>query len=135
FLWAGSFTFWRAERGFRIKSSRSGRVWLRLTIGLAIVFLCGQAKEYFSLLHDHHLAMSSGLFGTAFYTLTGFHGLHVLVGILLMSILLVRMNRGPTVVAPAVVRAIGVYWHFVDAVWVVIFAIVYAAPHLLNGFL
>ncbi|MBS1604000.1 MAG: cbb3-type cytochrome c oxidase subunit I, partial [Bacteroidetes bacterium] len=48
FLWAGSFTFWRAERGFRIKSSRSGRLWLRLTIGLAIVFLCGQAKEYFS---------------------------------------------------------------------------------------
>jgi heme/copper-type cytochrome/quinol oxidase subunit 3 len=131
-LWASSFGYWRAEQRFRLKNTQLSQMWLRVTIGLALAFLAGQAKEYYHLVHEHHLTLSSGIFGTAFFTLTGFHGLHVLVGVLLMVLLLVRMNSKPAVLSPQVMRAVGIYWHFVDAVWVVIFSVVYVAPHVLK---
>lgn len=128
-LWASSFSWWRVERTHTRMSNRRARNWLIVTIVLAIVFLCGQAKEYASLLHDG-VDPSTGVFGTSFFTLTGFHGLHVSIGILIMLVLLWQfIARRKTIPAP-IMRAVGIYWHFVDIVWVFIFAIVYAIPHL-----
>ena len=99
--------------------------WLLATVGLGAVFLCGQGREYAQLLREH-VTISRNLFGTTFFTLTGFHGLHVLIGLVALAILLGLALAGgfkdPR--APGV-GAVGLYWHFVDAVWIVIFAVVY----------
>jgi heme/copper-type cytochrome/quinol oxidase subunit 3 len=96
-----------------------------LTIGLGAVFLFGQGREYAQLLREH-VTISSNLFGTTFFTLTGFHGLHVLIGLVALAILLGLALAGDfkDPEAPGV-GAVGLYWHFVDAVWIVIFTIVY----------
>ena len=119
-LLSSSLTLWGAER-----SHKGTGVWLLATIGLGLVFLVGQGLEYAYLL-IHHVTISHDLFGTTFFTLTGFHGLHVLVGLLLLSILAGLAFFGhehePTNDA---VNVIAIYWHFVDAVWIVIFGVVY----------
>lgn len=131
-LWSSSFTWWRAEWTHGRKSSRRTRTWLLITIGLAALFLCGQAKEYIHLLHDK-VNPASGIFGTAFFTLTGFHGLHVLIGLLLMLVLVTKITgSGRKPIPSYAMRAIGIYWHFVDIVWIFIFLIVYVIPHLLK---
>jgi heme/copper-type cytochrome/quinol oxidase subunit 3 len=125
FLFASSFTIWRA--GKSLTEQRRGRLqlWLLTTLGLGVIFLMGQGIEWQRLLANS-TTISSNLFGTTFFTLTGFHGFHVLVGLVALTILvgLARMGdfKGPT--SPAV-EAIGLYWHFVDVVWVVIFSVVY----------
>ena len=112
-LFASSGTFRLAER------RKHTAFWLALTLLLGTVFLAGQAHEYAGLLRQN-ITISSGLFGTAFFTLTGFHGLHVFVGLILLSILCVLGKSASRAMTP-----VGLYWHFVDAVWVVIFSLVY----------
>lgn len=125
FLFSSSFTMWRAESNLRHKRRSRVPVWLGLTIILGAVFLFGQGREYYDLIHQD-ITISRDLFGTTFFTLTGFHGLHVLTGLVLLGILLsltlFGRNDEPRVSA---FGAIGYYWHFVDAVWVVIFSVVY----------
>jgi heme/copper-type cytochrome/quinol oxidase subunit 3 len=108
-LMASSFTMWRA-------SATGLRAWLGGTILLGAVFLFGQGSEYLRLFHQK-ITISQSLFGTTFFTLTGLHGLHVLVGIALLAILFGRRALAVDVVA--------LYWYFVDIVWLAIFAIVY----------
>ena len=100
-------------------------LWLLITILLGVTFLAGQGIEYADLL-THHVTISRDLFGSTFFTLTGFHGLHVFVGLLLLTLLLLLFVFGRKS-KPALpgVESIAYYWHFVDAVWVVIFSIVY----------
>jgi heme/copper-type cytochrome/quinol oxidase subunit 3 len=124
-LFTSSATVWRA--GVNLEKRRRGKVgfWLLATIVLGAVFLAGQAREYAQLLREH-VTISRDLFGTTFFTLTGFHGLHVFLGLVMLSILLgitlIRSDREPT--APAL-DGVSLYWHFVDVVWVVIFSVVY----------
>lgn len=119
-LLSSSLTLWGAER-----SRKNAGLWLLITIGLGLVFLVGQGLEYAYLL-THHVTISRDLFGTTFFTLTGFHGLHVFVGLLMLSILaglaFFGREHEPTDEAMTV---IAIYWHFVDAVWIVIFGVVY----------
>ncbi|PWT97315.1 MAG: heme-copper oxidase subunit III [Terriglobia bacterium] len=111
FLLASSFTMWRATADRR-------RFWIAATAVLGAVFLAGQAREYWQLF-QRNVTIGQGQFGSTFFTLTGLHGLHVLLGILLLSV----VWRWHT--QRAAIEAVGLYWQFVDGVWIVIFSIVY----------
>jgi heme/copper-type cytochrome/quinol oxidase subunit 3 len=124
-LFSSSATMWLA--GLSRRKGRRGavRFWLFSTIALGTVFLVGQGREYAGLL-EHHVTISQNVFGTTFFTLTGFHGFHVLGGLVLLSILLgLALFGTPREPARPAMDAISIYWHFVDGVWVVIFSVVY----------
>jgi cytochrome c oxidase subunit I+III len=129
-LFLSSATIHMAARGFRSGERRSVVAWLSLTVALGIAFLFGQATEY-SGLFTHGITIGTNVFGSTFYTLTGFHGLHVLMGLGALGVLLLAALRGRLAeIKPAGFEAVSMYWHFVDAVWVVIFSAVYIWPHL-----
>jgi cytochrome c oxidase subunit 3/cytochrome o ubiquinol oxidase subunit 3 len=99
--------------------------WLIATALLGLAFLSGQALE-FSKLFGQGLSLSSNLFGATFFTLTGFHGAHVFAGVIWISFVLARAFRGGvTRDHHLAVELVGLYWHFVDLVWIIIFTIVY----------
>ena len=124
-LLSSSVTMHLAGSNARRQNFQRVGLWLAGTIVLGAVFLVGQGAEYAQLLREH-VTISRNLFGTTFFTLTGFHGLHVFIGLLMLAILLglALAGRGREPTAPAV-ETISIYWHFVDAVWIVIFAVVY----------
>jgi cytochrome c oxidase subunit 3 len=92
---------------------------------LAVAFLAGQAYEWSTL----DFSISSHPFGSSFFTLTGFHGLHVLAGTLALVVVLVRTSRASstTGTGPSV-EMVTMYWHFVDVVWIAVFASLYLVP-------
>ena len=101
------------------------RVWLATTALLGILFLSGQAFE-FTEFNREGLSLSTNMFGTTFFVLTGFHGAHVTVGVLIMLSLLAMALRGKLTPAKSLnVELAGLYWHFVDIVWIAIFTLVY----------
>ena len=105
---------------------------LALTIFLGAFFLGGQIVEYFTLFGEH-FAINTGAFGSAFFTLTGFHGMHVTVGLIFLAICLIRALRGDfTQKKHFALEAGEMYWHFVDGAWVFVFSVVYLLP-LLRG--
>ncbi|MDQ4124582.1 MAG: heme-copper oxidase subunit III [Actinomycetota bacterium] len=93
---------------------------LGLTIFLGTLFLAGQAWEY-AQLGAEGLSASTDVFATLFFTITGFHGLHVAVGLVMLTAARLRQPRGPEAQA----EAAAYYWHFVDAVWVLVFLTLY----------
>lgn len=102
-----------------------GRVWLGTTALLGIVFLGFQAYEFTTFVHEG-LTLQANLFGSTFFVLTGFHGGHVFVGVIWLLTLLVRSLMGKLGSEKAIlVELAGLYWHFVDVVWIVIFTVVY----------
>jgi heme/copper-type cytochrome/quinol oxidase subunit 3 len=104
---------------------RGLRIWLLSTALLGLLFLSGQAFE-FTEFNREGLSLSSNLFGTTFFVLTGFHGAHVTVGVLILLSLLVMAFRGRVTQAQSLnIELAGLYWHFVDVVWIVIFTLVY----------
>lgn len=107
---------------------RGLRVWLVATALLGTVFLGGQFYEFSSFVHEG-LTLSANLFGTTFFVLTGFHGAHVTVGvIILLSLVVVSLRGGLPQEESLTVELAGLYWHFVDIVWIVIFTLVYLIP-------
>ena len=107
---------------------RRNRAWLATTAMLGAVFIGGQVYE-FTTFYREGLGYTTNIFGSAFYTLTGFHGVHVSVGIIMLMSLLVmslRGNLGPE--KAEAVEIVGLYWHFVDIVWILIFTSVYLIP-------
>jgi cytochrome c oxidase subunit 3/cytochrome o ubiquinol oxidase subunit 3 len=104
------------------------RIWLFATALLGITFLSGQAFE-FTEFYREGLRLGgdgSNLFGTTFFVLTGFHGAHVTIGVLILLSLLVMALRGRLRPAQSLnVELAGLYWHFVDVVWIVLFTLVY----------
>jgi cytochrome c oxidase subunit 3 len=125
-LLVSSATIHVAERA--LASGDQGRFlrWWAATIVLGVLFLLGTAYEWYGLIHDHGLTISRNLFGTTYYTLVGLHALHVTGGVVVLLTMLglaaarrvTRVNRGG-------VGLVSWYWHFVDGVWVVVFAVVY----------
>ena len=104
---------------------RAMRVWLMGTALLGVTFLSGQAFE-FTQFYDNGLSLHANLFGSSFFVLTGFHGAHVAVGVLMLSSLYVRSLQGGIKKGDDLaVELVGLYWHFVDIVWIVIFTLVY----------
>ena len=104
------------------------RTWLLATAFLGMTFIGGQIYE-FTTFYEEGLALSKSPFGSAFFVLTGFHGAHVSVGILMLLALVGMSLAGRLPQAESrKVELIGLYWHFVDIVWIVIFTIVYLVP-------
>lgn len=104
------------------------KVWTISTASLGSVFIAGQIYE-FTEFYEKGLGYTTNIFGSAFYTLTGFHGVHVSVGIVMLLMLLVMHNQGRLNSDKAeTVEIVGLYWHFVDIVWILIFTIVYLFP-------
>jgi cytochrome c oxidase subunit 3/cytochrome o ubiquinol oxidase subunit 3 len=105
------------------------RVWLLTTALLGATFIGGQAYE-FTTFYRKGLSIHENLFGSSFFVLTGFHGAHVTIGILMLLSLFSFSLRGklPTERSETV-ELVGLYWHFVDIVWIVIFTLIYLVPH------
>ena len=121
-LVASSFTMqfgvWAIRRGDVGKL----RMWTGITLVLGVLFLIGQLYDYSTL----GFTIADGVFGTTFYTLTGFHGAHVFGGTIGLTIILARAMRGQFSARNHVaVEAVSMYWHFVDVVWIAVFSTIY----------
>ncbi len=125
-LLASSLTIVLAERAFNRQSLGGFRLWWTITILLAAIFLASTAAEWKRLIVDHHLTVSTNLFGTTFYSLVGLHASHVIVGLTLLTLVLVfSLKRSIRPADGERIEMISWYWHFVDAIWVVVFTVVY----------
>jgi cytochrome c oxidase subunit 3 len=112
------FGVWAIQRGDRTALIR----WLMVTIVLGLVFLTAQMYDYSQL----HFRAGDTVYGTTFYTLTGFHGAHVAGGIIFMGVILARSMAGQFSAARhEAVEACSFYWHFVDVVWIALFTVLY----------
>ena len=109
------------QRGDR----RGLQIWLLTTALLGVLFISGQAYEFTEFYHEG-LTLHRNLFGTTFFVLTGFHGAHVTVGILILLSLFAMTLQGKITQAESLhIELAGLYWHFVDIVWIVIFTLIY----------
>jgi heme/copper-type cytochrome/quinol oxidase subunit 3 len=123
-LVTSSFTVTMATRAARAGREMARAVWLATTIVLGVAFLGGQALEYQHLATGPHaMVPATDIFAGTFYTVTGYHGLHVLVGVVvLMALLLATRPRARALEVAAV------FWHFVDLAWIPIFSFIYLLP-------
>ena len=104
---------------------RWGKVWLFMTALLGMVFLAGQVYEFSHFVHEG-LTLKTNLFGGSFFLLTGTHGAHVTVGVIWLLSLVFMAQRGRLTRANVeTVEIAGLYWHFVDVVWIVLFTLIY----------
>ena len=107
---------------------RRVRVWLLATALLGASFIAGQVYEFTSFIREG-LTLKTNLFGSSFFVLTGFHGAHVTLGIVMLLSLWAMSMRGKLPQSKAeTVEIAGLYWHFVDVVWIVIFTVIYLIP-------
>ncbi len=107
---------------------RRMRVWLVTTALLGSAFVAGQVYE-FTAFYRKGLGFTTNLFSSSFYTLTGFHGVHVSVGIvMLLSVVVMSIRNNWGAEKAEAVEITGLYWHFVDIVWIIIFTLVYLIP-------
>ena len=107
---------------------RRFRIWVGATALFGLTFIAGQVYEFTSFYRDG-LSLSTNLFGSSFYTLTGIHGAHVTVGIVWLLSLLGRSAQGRLTQGQSeAVEVAGLYWHFVDVVWIVLFTVIYLVP-------
>jgi cytochrome c oxidase subunit III len=121
-LVSSSFVIYVAERYLHDKKLWGFRLFLLATIAMGSYFLYGQAVEWRSL----SFGFTSGLFGGTFYLLTGFHGLHVLTGILLQALMMIRsFVPGNYDNGFFGVEATSLFWHFVDVIWIILFVLIY----------
>jgi heme/copper-type cytochrome/quinol oxidase subunit 3 len=124
-LLGSSFTLWKAEAFLKSGKFAQFRLWLALTITLGAIFIGGQAIEYYGLISSD-VTISDNLFTATFFTVTGFHGLHVIVGLIALTIAYVlAVKHDRNVLHGSTLKAIGIYWHFVDVVWIAVFCIIY----------
>jgi cytochrome c oxidase subunit 3/cytochrome o ubiquinol oxidase subunit 3 len=127
-LLASSLTMVLALAAIRRHDMRRFRIWLLATVGLGLSFLGGQAYEFTELVHEG-VTLGSSMFGTTFFVLTGFHGTHVAIGVTWLLAVFVKVMRYPdSPENPMDVELGGLYWHFVDLVWVAIFNLIYLLP-------
>ncbi|MEX0587941.1 MAG: cytochrome c oxidase subunit 3, partial [Cyanobium sp.] len=114
-----SFTFHRAGKECRAGKLGASRLWLSITAGLGAAFLAGQMVEYFSL----PFGLTDNLFASTFYALTGFHGLHVTLGVICIAIVALQTRQGGRITASDHfgLEAAELYWHFVDGIWIVLY--------------
>jgi cytochrome c oxidase subunit 3/cytochrome o ubiquinol oxidase subunit 3 len=115
-----------AERAIDHGKRRLFGIWWLITIVLGAIFILGTAREWYHLIYDEGLTISSSLFGTTFYSLVGLHGFHVIVGLAGLSIIMIFAAFGQVRQEHASrIAVFAMYWHFVDAVWVVVLTVVY----------
>lgn len=101
-------------------------IWLGATVLLGSIFLGSTAYEWYDLIYHDGLTIQTNLFGTTFYSLVGLHASHVIIGLLMLSLALIFSMRGQLKSKHTErLEVLSIYWHFVDAVWVVVFSVVY----------
>ena len=125
-LVTSSFTLTFAHHALRKNQRKPLKLWLALTVVLGVAFLAFQAEEYIHAYSELGLTLGSGIYGATFFMLTGFHGAHVTLGALMLTIMLIRILRGHF--SPDHhfgFEAAAWYWHFVDVVWIGLFTFVY----------
>ena len=127
-LLASSLTMVLALSAAQKRDFTRMRLWLVTTAMLGMTFVGGQVYEFTSFYREG-LSIKTNLFGTTFFVLTGFHGVHVTVGILMLLSLTGMSFADRLPDDPAFpVEMVGLYWHFVDIVWIIIFTVVYLIP-------
>jgi cytochrome c oxidase subunit 3/cytochrome o ubiquinol oxidase subunit 3 len=125
-LLSSSFTAHASVTALRKSKVGACAAWLATTIALALIFLFYTGKEWYELIYRDGLTIKTNLFGTTFYSLVGLHATHVVVGVIMLSIALVAaLRKAMTEHHAEKLEVLSLYWHFVDAVWVVVFAVVY----------
>jgi len=125
-LLSSSFFIWLAEHAIEHAKMAAFRLWWGVTILLGLTFLYGTAAEWYKLIVHDHLTISTNLFGTTYYSLVGLHASHVIVGLIMMLFVMAFSLFGAVRPEHAYrVKTLALYWHFVDAVWVVVFTVVY----------
>src|SRR5258708_26157613 len=125
-LLSSSLTIHLAAKSLRRGSVRSfGILWF-VTIALGTAFLYGTATEWRRLIYQEGLTISTNLFGTTYYSLVGLHGFHVVAGLVSLSMVMALTVLGRVRAEHAErIDVLSLYWHFVDAVWIVVFTVVY----------
>jgi cytochrome c oxidase subunit 3/cytochrome o ubiquinol oxidase subunit 3 len=125
-LLSSSITILLAERAIERGRIRVFGAWWGLTMLLGIIFLAGTAREWVRLIVHEGLTIRTNLFGTTFYSLVGLHATHVVVGLIMLLLVLLFTLLGRVEQRHAErIQVLSLYWHFVDAVWVVVFTVVY----------
>ena len=125
-LLSSSLTIHFAAKTLRGGNARNFGAWWFLTIVLGAIFLYGTASEWHRLIYQDGLTITTNLFGTTYYSLVGLHGFHVVVGLLALTTVMVFTIFGAVKQEHAErIDVLSLYWHFVDAVWVVVFTVVY----------
>ncbi len=125
-LVASSLTVHFADGALRRGAHRSFVALWSATIALGAAFLAGTAYEWHGLITEQGLTISRNVFGSTYYTLVGFHALHVTVGVIVLAIVLGLVLRGQVTERHSVAAVVtSWYWHFVDGVWIVVFSVVY----------
>lgn len=126
FLLSSSLTIWLAERALVRRSMDVFRAFWGVTILFGAIFLIGTAREWYKLITVDGLTVRTNLFGTTYYSLVGLHALHVIVGLILLStVLLLSVIAKLRPQDTKRVQVLALYWHFVDCVWIVVFTVVY----------
>jgi heme/copper-type cytochrome/quinol oxidase subunit 3 len=124
-LLMSSLTMVLAVTASRRRDDRNTKVWLCVTALLGSLFVAGQVYE-FTTFYREGLGFTTSLFSSSFYTLTGFHGVHVTVGVIILLSMVGMIIRGRTADDKSeAVEIIGLYWHFVDIVWIFLFPLLY----------
>ena len=125
-LFSSSLTIVLAEKAIHRGDVKIFGIFWFVTIALAIVFLVGTGREWYRLIYHDGLTISSSLFGTTFYSLVGLHAFHVIVGATGLTIILFLTMMGFVTQQHAErISVFAMYWHFVDAVWVIVLSVVY----------
>jgi len=125
-LLASSVTLTISHHALREEKRKSATIWLVITVVLGAIFLVLQAEEYIEAYQHLGLTMGTGVYGSTFFLLTGFHGFHVCLGAFILFVVLIRYMRGSFSAERHFAYEAGAwYWHFVDTVWVGLFIFVY----------
>lgn len=125
-LFSSSATIVFAERALHKGNLQGFKLWWLLTVLLGLEFITATGIEWHHLIYQEHLTISTNLFGTTYYSLVGLHASHVIVGLLFLMIVLFTTLFGfPIRTQERRVMFLSWYWHFVDAIWVVVFTVVY----------
>jgi len=125
-LLSSSLTIMIAERALKRSALGAFSLWWALTAILGSIFLGGTALEWKKLIYHDGLTISTNLFGTTYYSLVGLHASHVIIGLTMLLIVLIFALTGKLKGEHfKQVEVLALYWHFVDAVWVVVFTVVY----------
>ena len=125
-LWASSFTVELAVRALRRGAERAFTGFWLATLVLALVFMGGTGVEWHHLIYGKGFTIRTNLFGTTYYSLVGLHAFHVIVGIVGLAVVLGLALKGKVHREHAQrAHVLGLYWHFVDVVWVIVFTVVY----------
>jgi cytochrome c oxidase subunit 3/cytochrome o ubiquinol oxidase subunit 3 len=125
-LLSSSLTIWLAEHAIERGKVKNFALWWALTFVLGAIFLGGTAIEWHKLIYQDGLTISTNLFGTTYYSIVGLHASHVIIGLLaLLTVLLFTVTGHVRQEHAERIQVLALYWHFVDAVWVVVFTVVY----------